>query len=115
MTEFGKALDEAASDYDCNFQADKWVHAKFLDYSYLAFQDGADWAYEWCKKYTPYMQGMYEAEWEKRRALSLEVDQLTKEAEALAEALEKYVKGIPMEFEESGDALTRYKKFKEQL
>ena len=66
MTDFEKARDEAFNNWDTSKDAPILSH----------FQDGADWAYEYVtKKHKLFYE--YETE----------IDQLTKEAEALAASI----------------------------
>lgn len=100
MSEFEKARDEASREHNNDCQ-----------YAIADFEAGADWAYKWFNK-----QYNYKITCDRKE----EIEVLTKEAEALAEAVESgcacylgHAMGIDKNVKcDSCNALTRWKKFK---
>lgn len=112
--EFKKARDETCLDWLLSGDVPLELHT--------AFDKGADWAYEWLVENMEVMQKFYNADEELVKSRQ-ELEALTKEAEALAEALEFYEKDGGMVFSEYFDgpgwqpknareALTRWRKFR---
>lgn len=114
--EFKKARDEAAPYYSYSARHEFWIQ-------------GADWAYEWLKSRYNFMAGMIKEMESETDDMEHKLEALTREAEALAKALERsrYMLNTvaletshPERFklrEQAGEvtrkALARWKKFKE--